>query len=115
MFLWVRPLNDLHARSLVGTDGATFPFWSADGRSLGFFAGGKLKTVPVEGGTPSEVCVAPIGRGGSWNAEGTIVFSPDFQSTLMQVPASGGTPKPVTVMNTMKHDSHRWPYFLPDG
>ena len=115
VFLWVRPLNALHARALAGTEGATFPFWSADSRSLGFFAGGKLKTVPVEGGTPSEVCVAPIGRGGSWNAEGTIVFSPDFQSTLMQVPSSGGTPKPVTVMDTAKHDSHRWPYFLPDG
>jgi Tol biopolymer transport system component len=115
VLLWVRPMNALHARALTGTEGATFPFWSADSRSLGFFAGGKLKTVPVEGGTPSEVCDAPIGRGGTWNAEGTIVFSPDFQSSLMQVPASGGTPKPLTVMDTSKHDSHRWPYFLPDG
>ena len=61
VFLWVRPLNALHARALAGTEGATFPFWSADGRSLGFFAGGKLKTVLAEGGTPSEVCDAPIG------------------------------------------------------
>jgi eukaryotic-like serine/threonine-protein kinase len=94
VFLWVRPLNALHARALAGTEGATFPFWSADGRSLGFFAGGKLKTVLAEGGTPSEVCDAPIGRGGTWNAEGTIVFSPDFQRALVQVQASGGTPKP---------------------
>jgi Tol biopolymer transport system component len=115
VFLWVRPLNALHARALAGTEGATFPFWSADGRSLGFFAGGKLKTVLAEGGTPSEVCDAPIGRGGTWNAEGTIVFSPDFQRALVQVQASGGTPKPVTVLDTLKHDSHRWPYFLPDG
>jgi Tol biopolymer transport system component/predicted Ser/Thr protein kinase len=115
VFLWVRPLNALHARALAGTEGATFPFWSADGSSLGFFAGGKLKTVSGEGGTPSEVCNAPTGRGGTWNAEGTIVFSPDFQGALSQVPASGGTPKPVTVMDTSKHDSHRWPHFLPDG
>ncbi|MFY9561956.1 MAG: protein kinase [Terriglobales bacterium] len=115
VLLWVRPLNALHARALVGTEGATFPFWSADGRSLGFFAGGKVKTVLVEGGTPSEVCDAAAGRGGSWNAEGTIVFAPDFQSGLAQVPASGGTPKPVTIRDTGKHDSHRWPYFLPDG
>ncbi len=115
VLLWVRPMNALHARALTGTEGATFPFWSADSRSLGFFAGGKLKTVPAEGGTPSEVCDAPIGRGGTWNTEGTIVFSPDFQSALLQVPASGGTPKPATVLDTSKHDSHRWPYFLPDG
>jgi WD40 repeat protein len=115
VILWVRPLNASHARALTGTEGATFPFWSPDGRSLGFFAGGKLKTAAVEGGTPSEVCNAPSARGGTWNAEGTIVFTPDFQSALMQVPASGGTPKPVTVMDTSKHDSHRWPYFLPDG
>ena len=115
VFLWVRPLNDIHARALAGTDGATFPFWSGDSRSLGYFAGGKLKTVPVEGGTPSEVCDAPIGRGGTWNAEGTIVFSPDFQSALLQVRATGGTPKPATVVDSSKHDSHRWPYFLPDG
>jgi eukaryotic-like serine/threonine-protein kinase len=113
--LWVRPLNALHARALTGTDGATFPFWSPDSRSLGFFAGGKLKTVQVEGGNPSEVCDAPAGRGGAWNAEGTILFTPDFQSPLMQVSVSGGTPKPVTVIDTSKHDSHRWPFFLPDG
>src|SRR5882724_6196611 len=115
VLLWVRPLNTLHSRALLGTEGATFPFWSADSRSLGFFAGGKLKTVVAEGGTPSDVCAAPAGRGGTWNAEGTIVFSPDFQNTLMQVPASGGTPKQLTVMDTSKHDSHRWPTFLPDG
>jgi Tol biopolymer transport system component len=115
VLVWVRPLNSLHARSLAGTEGATFPFWSPDSRNLGFFAGGKLKTVAVEGGTPSEICSAPIGRGGSWGSEGVIVFSPDFQSALQQVPASGGTPKPATAMDTSKHDSHRWPHFLPDG
>jgi Tol biopolymer transport system component len=113
--LWVRPLNSLHARVLAGTEGATFPFWSPDSRSLGFFSGGKLKTVSVDGGTPAEICAAPIGRGGSWGSQGIIVFSPDFQSALLQVPASGGTPTPATVMEKPKHDSHRWPYFLPDG
>jgi eukaryotic-like serine/threonine-protein kinase len=113
--LWVRPLNSIHARALTGTEGATFPFWSPDSRTLGFFAGGKLKTVPVDGGTPSEICAAPIGRGGTWSTQGTIVFSPDFQSVLEQVPATGGTPTAATVMDKSKHDSHRWPYFLPDG
>ena len=115
VLLWVRPLSEIHARALVGTEGATFPFWSADSRAVGFFSGGKLKTVSADGGMPSEVCDAPSGRGGSWSADGIIVFSPDFQNPLLQVPASGGTPKPATVIDTSKHDSHRWPYFLPDG
>jgi Tol biopolymer transport system component len=115
VLLWVRALNSLHARALPGTEGATFPFWSPDSRTVGFFAGGKLKTVAVDGGTPSEICSTPSGRGGSWSASGIIVFAPDFQSALEQVPASGGTPKPVTVLDASKHDSHRWPYFLPDG
>ena len=113
--LWVRLLNASHAHALPGTDGAIFPFWSADSRSLGFFAGGKLKTVSIEGGTPSEVCDAAGGRGGTWNAQGTIVFAPAYQTALVQVPASGGIPKAVTVLNISKHDSHRWPHFLPDG
>ena len=113
--LWVRDLNGLHARSLAGTDGATFPFWSPDGRSLGYFAGGKLKTVPLEGGTPTDICDAPSGRGGTWNAQGTILFSPQFESAIYQVPASGGSPTLLTTLDKAKHDSHRWPYFLPDG
>jgi Tol biopolymer transport system component len=112
--LWVRDLNGLHARSLAGTDGATFPFWSPDGRSLAFFAGGKLKAVPVEGGMPADIWEAPAGRGGTWNAQGTILFSPQFESAIYRVPASGGGPTPVTTLDKTKHDSHRWPYFLPD-
>jgi len=113
--LWERDLSGLHAHAVTGTDGATFPFWSPDGRSLRFFASGKLKTVQVEGGTPTEICDAPSGRGGTWNAQGTILFSPQFQSAIYQVPASGGSPTPVTALDKGKHDSHRWPYFLPDG
>ena len=111
----VAEIAGLHARALTGTEGATFPFWSADGQSLGFFSSGKLKTISAEGGTPAVLCDAPAGRGGTWGAAGTIVFSPQFQGTLSQVPASGGTPTPATMMDTAKHDSHRWPYFLPDG
>jgi len=113
--LWVRELNGLRPRILAGTDGATFPFWSRDGRSIGYFAGGKLKTILLEGGTPTDICDAPAGRGGTWNAQGTILFAPQFESALYQVAASGGAPSPVTKLDKAKHDSHRWPYFLPDG
>ncbi len=115
ILLWVRKLNEVHARPVAGTDGANFPFWSSDSRAIGFFAGGKLKATPMEGGSPSVVCDAPIGRGGTWNADGTILFAPTFESGLFQVASSGGTPQPVTIPDKSKHDSHRWPHFLPDG
>jgi eukaryotic-like serine/threonine-protein kinase len=115
ILLWVRKLNDLHARPLPGSEGANHPFWSADSHFLGFFAGGKLKTVSAEGGSLSVVCDAPLGRGGAWNANGIILFSPTFESPLYQVSASGGTPSAVTTLDKSKHDSHRWPRFLPDG
>jgi hypothetical protein len=113
--LWVRKLNALHARSLPATEGATFPFWSPDSRFLGFFAGGKLKTVSTEGGAPFEVCDAPTPRGGTWSSQGVIVFAPSYLGTLSQVPATGGVPRPVTILDKSRHDSHRWPHFLPDG
>jgi len=113
--LWVRKLNTLHARSLPGTEGATFPFWSPDSRSLGYFAGGKLKTVFAEGGTPFDVCDAPTARGGTWSPRGIIVFAPSYLGALSQVPPTGGVPEPLTVLDKSKHDSHRWPRFLPDG
>ena len=65
--LWVRPLNSLSARELPGTDAATFPFWSPDGRSLGFFAAGKLKRIEVAGGLPTVIC--DVGVGTRWNVE----------------------------------------------
>jgi|HubBroStandDraft_6_1064221.scaffolds.fasta_scaffold00030_9 Tol biopolymer transport system component len=113
--LWVRPTNTVEARELSGTEGATFPFWSPDGRSLGFFADGKLKTVDLEGGSTQIVCEVPLGRGGAWGAGGVILFSPAPTAPLMRVSASGGTPVPITKLDTALHTSHRWPFFLPDG
>jgi Tol biopolymer transport system component len=113
--LWVRPVNVLEARVLSGTDGATFPFWSPDNRSLGFFADGKLKSIDLNGGSAQVVCDAALGRGGTWAPGGVIVFSPTPSSPLMRVSASGGTPVEITKIDTAQHTSHRWPFFLPDG
>src|SRR5437868_10875742 len=74
-----------------------------------------FKEFPLKSQALSSGDQIPSGRGGSWNADGTIIFSPDFQSVLAQISASGRTPKAATVMDASKHDSHRWPYFLPDG
>ncbi len=113
--LWVRPMNVLEARTLSGTEGAIFPFWSSDSRSLGFFADGKLKTIDLNGGSALVVCDAPFARGGAWGPGGVILFTPGTQTSLMRVSASGGTPVAVTKIDPAQHTSHRWPFFLPDG
>ncbi|MDH3215268.1 MAG: serine/threonine-protein kinase, partial [Candidatus Krumholzibacteria bacterium] len=113
--VWIRHLDDLLPRAVTGTENATFPFWSPDSRSIAFFADSKLKRVDLAGGLPISLCDATNGRGGSWGADGTIVFSPDFRTPLQRVPASGGTPTDVTKIDTDKHTTHRWPYFMPDG
>jgi eukaryotic-like serine/threonine-protein kinase len=114
--LWVRTLNLATAQTLDGTDGAMFPFWSADGRSLGFFANGKLNRIEASGGPPLALCDVAIGRGGTWGADGTILFTPNLSSPVFRIAASGGTPQPVTTLNgSLNERSHRWPQFLPDN
>ena len=113
--LWVRAMNLLEARVLPGTDGAVFPFWSPDSRSVGFFADGKLKTIDIDGGSIQIVADAPYGRGGAWGPGGVILFSPAPALSLMRVSAGGGTPTPITKLDPALHTSHRWPFFLPDG
>jgi eukaryotic-like serine/threonine-protein kinase len=113
--LWVRPMDSLEARMLPGTDGAMFPFWSPDGASLGFFADNKLKTIDLNSSTAQILADAPFGRGGAWNSDGVILFSPNTQAPLVRVNATGGTPGPATKVDPAFHTSHRWPVFLPDG
>ena len=116
--LWIYELGSPDARSLPGTEGATYPFWSADERSLAFFADGKLKKLEVSGGPVQTLCDAPSGRGGTWNKNGVIVFTPDGRlgGGLYRVAASGGTPTPISQPDASRGEqSHRWPQFLPDG
>jgi serine/threonine protein kinase/Tol biopolymer transport system component len=113
--LWIRSLEDGSLQELPGTKMAIFAFWSADGRSIGFFQDGKLKTVDLLTGNPATVCAAPAGRGGTWGAEGTILLAGDARGGISKVPSSGGTPVPVTHVDESRHTTHRWPSFLPDG
>ncbi len=113
--LWVRAMNAADARTLPDTNDAIFPFWSPDGRALGFFANGKLRTIDLNATTAQTVCDAQLGRGGAWSPTGVIVFSPSPIGALLQVSAGGGTPIPLTKLDTSLHSSHRWPFFLPDG
>jgi Tol biopolymer transport system component len=115
VMLWVRPMDKLEAHALPGTDDATFPFWSPDGRSVAFFADGKLKSIDLNGGSPLLICDAAQARGGTWGPGGVILLTVDTQAPIVRVSASGGTPVPVTTLDQTKHTSHRWPFFLPDG
>ena len=114
--IWVRPINSLTAISLSGSEGATYPFWSPDSRTIGFFASGRLMKIDVSGGPVLTVCDAPAGRGGTWNQNGVIVFSAGSSDPLSKVSAAGGIPTRITMLDTSRREnSHRWPWFLPDG
>ena len=75
--LWLRPLDSGVARRLPGTDGAVIPFWSPDGRQLGFFAEGKLKRLSLQAGDVQVICPAPNPRGGAWGAGDDHPVRPD--------------------------------------
>jgi Tol biopolymer transport system component len=116
--IMIRPLDALQAQWLKGTDGVRpgSVFWSPDGRSLGFFAAGKLKTIELTTEKVEQIADAPSAYGGTWGGDGTILFSPDERSAIWRVSASGGEAKPVTTLNAAQHEeAHRWPQFLPDG
>ena len=105
--LIVRKVNSTEQRTLPGTEGALFPFWSPDGRSIGFFAERKLKRIDLIGETVQEIAEAPIGRGGAWTADGSILFAPTPTSALYRVPASGGQPVALTTLGSGPERSSR--------
>ncbi len=114
--LMIRPLNGLSTRAFPGTENPSYPFWSPDSRYIGFFQTGKLKKIEASGGPPITICDAADARGGSWNQDGVIIFAPTSIDRIHQVSAAGGSPTPITTLDSTRHErTHRWPYFLPDG
>ena len=117
--LWIRDVDSLDPYVIPGTEEASFPFWSPDGKRLGFFSYGALKVVEASSSAPPPTSLAPVleARGGSWAPDGTIVFSPGgplaTRLPLRKVSSSGGTVSDATVARGS--ESHRWPSFLPDG
>jgi Tol biopolymer transport system component/predicted Ser/Thr protein kinase len=113
--LWVRQLDSFVAQRLEGTEGAYGPFWSPDGRFIGFFANGKLNRIAAAGGPLTPLADALNARGGTWGAGDVILMAPDIQSPIVEVSANGGKVSPVTKVDSSKHTTHRWPVFLLDG
>ena len=114
--LWVRDLDSLSSRLLPGTEGSIrYPFWSPDSRFIAFFGDGKLKKISVAGGPALTLCDYSGGAGGSWSKNDVIVFA-NSASGLFRVPAAGGSATPVTALDpALGEESHRFPWFLPDG
>jgi Tol biopolymer transport system component len=114
--LWAGAVVGPPARPLSGTAGASYPFWSPDGRFLAFFAEKKLKKIAAAGGAAEALCDAEDGRGGSWSRGGDIVFAPAPRGPILRVTATGGAPVPVTRLDPARRENgHLWPFFLPDG
>ncbi len=117
ILLYLRALDSNRAVALDGTNDAQYPFWSPDSKWIAFFDRNEgLKKVPVNGGPDQTICPAENAKGGSWSPDGTIVFTPNADTAIMKVSALGGEPVPVTdLQNDDGFDSHRHPWFLPDG
>ncbi len=117
-FLWLSSIDSSNAQKLAGTDGAGSPFWSPDGRSLGFVVNGRLQRLRIDSPqTPETVTTANPFAGAAWSPQGIILFQPEQAGTgLYRVPAAGGAVIPATHLNAARKEIvHRYPQFLPDG
>jgi serine/threonine-protein kinase len=112
--LYTRSLDQLEGAPLSGTEGAYHPFFSPDGKWVGFVTRNELKKVSVSGGAPLTLSQINLSRGASWGADDTIVFAATPGSGLSRIPAAGGTPEPLTAL-AQGEASHRWPQILPGG
>ena len=111
--LFVRPLDQLLATPLAGTEGAASPFFSPDGRWIAFFADGKLKKVAATGGAVVPLCDAVNARGGTWSDNDTIIFAAIPGSMLMRVGSNGGTPTSMGAVVPGPTTAQQWPQALP--
>jgi serine/threonine protein kinase len=111
--LWLRSMSTGSARPLAGTDGASFPFWSPDSRSIGFFANEMVNRIDIDGGSLRALAGAPVGAGGTWSREGVILYTLVPDSTVSRVSDTGGDGAFLT--GSAPGQGQRFPQFLPDG
>jgi serine/threonine protein kinase len=116
--LWIQQLDSPTARELPGTENASEPFWSPDGRAIGFFAAGYLKRIDSDGNNPQVLCEIQAPRGAAWGPDGNILFSPSnrVKTPLYRIPATGGMAVPVTTVDSAQRETyHSFPILLHDG
>jgi len=115
--LYVRRIDDTTLRPMPGTEGARNVFVSHDGRWVGFMTGGALKKIALAGGDALTIGqVSSDTPGAAWSEDGTILFSPGWSGPLHKIPADGGTPAPLTTLDTTAAEvGHWWPDVLPGG
>lgn len=113
-FLYLRKLDQPSPVLVAGSQGARAPFFSPDGKWLGFCADDELKIVQPGSGAPISLTPLSGCEGASWGPHGRIVFGSD--SGLWSISAGGGTPTPLTHVNASRGEvGHWWPQYLPDG
>jgi len=115
MRIWVLDLASGVTRPVTGTEGGHRPFWSPDGKTIGFFTWGSLSTVPADGGAVRRLAVARDARGGTWSPNGTILYAPFQRGPLFAVSERGGNATAATETGKDIEGTHRFPQFLPDG
>jgi serine/threonine-protein kinase len=113
--LYLKRAQDGAMTKLEGTRNASTPFFSADGRWIGFFADDRLKKIAVDGGSPVTLCESKgDNRGATWTWDDRIVFARHYTEALMQVPGGGGTPVDLTSLDDARGErTHRWPHAVP--
>ena len=114
--LYVEEVGSGKGTLIPETEGASYPFWSPDHAAVAFFAHGKLQKVAVPGGTPQVLSKVAYARGGSWGSRNVIIYAPDAGGILWRVNADGtGLAALTQKLVATEENSHRFPYFLPDG
>jgi Tol biopolymer transport system component len=114
--LYLRKMDQSDAKPIAGTEGGINPFLSPDSRSVGFWADGKLKKIPVDGGVATEICTASSIYGASWGRDNSVVFADGYNLGLSRVSAEGGKPETLTKPDPAREESsHGLPAWLPDG
>jgi Tol biopolymer transport system component len=111
--LWVRRLDHTDAHRFEGTEGAQAPFWSPDGRYLGFFANGKIRKLEVATGITESISDYEDVFGATWGVGGDILICNEWFAPPLRVPAGGGDPIPLVA--PAEGYVFEWPSFLPDG
>ena len=114
--LFLRSIDSYEVHAIRGTTNGTAPFFSPDGQWIGFVSDGKIKKVPITGGTVEILCEAQGFRGASWGPDNRIYYAPTFSTGLLSVSANGGNPAVFSTLDSSKGErTHRWPQVLPGG